>query len=94
VRQQEPLRNVSRSGLCFRHPEAVPVGSNIVVRIALTVPLFEASCRVTWCQADGNTWQVGVEFLDRDILFRLRMVEQTATSSITGVRCKRIRVAP
>ena len=76
MRQQEPLRNVSRSGLCFRHPEAVPVGSNIVVRIALTVPPFEASCRVTWCQADGNAWQVGVEFLDQDILFRLRMVEQ------------------
>ena len=74
--KHEPLRNVSRSGLCFRHPEAVPVGSNIFVRIALTVPPFEASCRVTWCQADGNAWQVGVEFHDQDVLFRLRMVEQ------------------
>ncbi|HWR88116.1 MAG TPA: PilZ domain-containing protein [Acidiferrobacterales bacterium] len=76
ARQQEPLRNVSCSGLSFRHPEAAPVGSNIVVRIALTVPPFEASCRVTWCQADGNAWQVGVEFLDQDDLFRVRMVEQ------------------
>ena len=76
ARMQEPLRNVSRSGLCFRHPEAAPVGSHIVVRIALTVPPFEASCRVTWCQEDGNAWQVGVEFLDQDILFRMRMVEQ------------------
>ena len=76
TRQQEPLRNVSGSGLCFRNPVAAPVGSNIVVRIAFTVPAFEASCRVTWCQADGNAWQVGVEFLDQDILFRLRMVEQ------------------
>jgi len=74
--QQEPLHNVSGSGLCFRHPEAAPVGSIIVVRIVFTVPAFEASCRVTWCQADGNAWQVGVEFLDQDILFRLRMVEQ------------------
>jgi hypothetical protein len=74
--QHEPLRNISRSGLCFRHPEAVLVGSHIVVRIALTVPPFEASCRVTWCQADGYAWQVGVEFLDQDIQFRLRMVEQ------------------
>jgi len=74
--QQEPLRNVSRGGLCFLHPQAAPVGSNIIVRIALTVPPFEAACRVTWCQADGNAWQVGVEFLDKDILFRLRMVEQ------------------
>jgi len=76
ARKHELLRNVCRGGLCFRHPEAAPVGSNIVVRIALTVPPFEASCRVTWCQADGNAWQVGVEFLDQDVLFRLRMVEQ------------------
>ncbi len=74
--QHEPLRNVSGSGLCFRRPDAAPVGSKIVVRSAFTVPAFEASCRVTWCQADGNAWQVGVEFLDQDILFRLRMVEQ------------------
>ncbi|HJW82243.1 MAG TPA: PilZ domain-containing protein [Acidiferrobacterales bacterium] len=74
--KHEPLRNVSRGGLCFLSPEAAPVGSNVVVRIALTSPPFEAACRVTWCQADGNAWQVGVEFLDQDILFRLRMVEQ------------------
>lgn len=75
-RKHEPLRNVSRGGLCFLHPQAVPVGSNIVVRIAFTSPPFEASCCVTWCQVDGNAWQVGVAFLDQDILFRLRMVEQ------------------
>ena len=75
-RKHEPLRNVSRGGLCFLYPYAAPVGSNIIVRIAFTSPPFEASCRVTWCQADGNAWQVGVEFLDQDILFRLRMVEQ------------------
>jgi len=73
---QDPLHNVSRGGLCFLHPEAAPVGSNIVVRIALTSPPFVASCRVTWCQADGSAWQAGVEFLDKDMLFRLRMVEQ------------------
>jgi len=73
---REPLRNVSRGGLCFKYPEAAQVGSNIVVRIALTLPPFEACCHVTWCQADGNAWQVGVEFLDQDDLFRARMVEQ------------------
>ena len=34
--KHEPLRNVSRGGLLLRHPQAAPVGSNIVVRIALT----------------------------------------------------------
>ena len=74
--KREPLRNVSRGGLCFLSPQAAPVGGHITVRIALTSPPFEAACRVTWCQPDGSAWQVGVEFLDQDILFRLRMVEQ------------------
>jgi len=74
--KREPLRNVSRGGLCFIYPQAAPVGSHIIVRIALTSPPFEARCQVTWCQADGNAWQVGVEFIDQDDLFRARMVEQ------------------
>ena len=74
--KREPLRNVSSGGLCFQHPEAVPIGGIIIVRIALTAPPFEACCRVAWCQADVGAWQVGVEFLDQDDLFRLRMVEQ------------------
>ena len=73
---RESLRNVSRGGLCFKYPEAAQVGSTIIVRIALTLPPFEACCQVAWCQADGNAWQVGVEFLDQDDLFRARMVEQ------------------
>jgi len=73
---QEPLRNVSRGGLSFKYPEAAPEGSKIIVRIALTSPPFEARCQVTWCQKDGNAWQVGVEFIDQDDLFRARMVEQ------------------
>jgi len=72
----EPLRNVSGGGLCFQYPEAVPLDSVVVVRIALTSPPFEACCRVAWCQADVGAWQVGIEFLDQDDLFRLRMVEQ------------------
>jgi hypothetical protein len=74
--QHESLRNISHGGLCFLYPHAAPVDSIVIVRIAFTSPVFEAACRVTWCQADGSAWQVGVEFLDQDDLFRLRMVEQ------------------
>jgi len=72
----EPMRNISRGGLCFLQPQAVPVGSIVMVRVALTSPPFEASCRVSWCQPDGNAWHVGIEFLDGDDMFRVRMVEQ------------------
>jgi hypothetical protein len=72
----DALRNVSRSGLCFRYPTAVAKGGVIRVRIAIAAPAFEARCRVIWCQPEGDAFQVGVEFLDRDDLFRARMVEQ------------------
>ena len=37
-RKQEPLQNVSRGGLCFKSLEAAPLGSNVIVRVALTAP--------------------------------------------------------
>lgn len=72
----ETLRNVSRGGLCFRHAAPLAKDSVIRVRIGIASPPFEARCRVLWCQADGADWELGVEFLDPDDLFRARMVEQ------------------
>lgn len=72
----ETLCNVSSGGLCFRYTSKVEVGNVIRVRIAITAPPFEARCRVTWCQPEGGTWQVGVVFLEQDDLFRARMIEQ------------------
>ena len=74
--EQKSIRNVSRGGLCFLYPSALPIGSLVSARISLTTPPFEANCRVTWCQVDGQAWQVGVEFLSQDDLYKLRMVEQ------------------
>jgi PilZ domain len=74
--KHQSLHDVSSGGLCFQYPEALPVGGIFNVHIALTSPPFDACCRVVWCQADVGVWQVGVEFLDQEDLFRLRMVEQ------------------
>jgi hypothetical protein len=70
------LRDVSHGGLCFRYASQLAPGDRVKVRIPNVSPPFEATSRVVWCQADGPAWQVGVEFLDTDDLFRVRMVEQ------------------
>ena len=70
------LRDVSHGGLCFRYANRLAPGDTVKVRIPAVSPPFEATSRVVWCQADGPAWQVGVEFLDTDDLFRVRMVEQ------------------
>lgn len=70
------LRNVSHGGLCFRHLSRLAPGDTVKVRIASVSPPFEAASRVVWCQTEGDGFQVGIEFLDRQDLFRARMVEQ------------------
>jgi hypothetical protein len=74
--RDEVLRDVSGGGLSFRHREPLPVGDIVRVRIAVTAQAFEAPCRVVWCQAEGVSWQIGVEFLEQDDLFQARMIEQ------------------
>jgi len=72
----KPLRNLSHGGLSFQHHTELPVGAQVRVAIAVGGPEFVASCRVVWCQPEGEAWQVGVEFLDPDDLFRARIIEQ------------------
>jgi len=72
----QALRDVSHGGLCFRYSKAVPVGAMMRVRVPVIQPEFEAECRVVWCLADGDGYQVGVEFLAKEDLYRVRMIEQ------------------
>lgn len=83
-RSEQVLRNVGNGGLSFRYPRPVPVGVTMRVRIAVTSPVFEADCRVAWCLPEGDSFQVGVEFLDKEDLYRVRMVEQVC--QIEGYR--------
>lgn len=70
------LRNVSHGGLCFRHAARLAPGDTVTVRIPSVSPPFEAASRVVWCQTEGDGFQIGVEFLDQQDLFRARMIEQ------------------
>ena len=68
---------MSAGGLSFLCATALPRGRTIRICIPTVSPLFEASARVCWCQkrSDGR-YLIGVQFDDREELFRLRMVEQ------------------
>ncbi len=70
------LRNVSHGGLAFRSRVEVRPGVVIRVRIPLVHPVFQAVGQVTWCRPEGDAFEVGIQFLDRDDQFRARMVEQ------------------
>ena len=52
------------------------VGTIISIKIPLVQPVFQAVGRVSWVRPENNHFEVGIEFLDKDDMFRTRMVEQ------------------
>jgi hypothetical protein len=70
------LKNVSQGGLSFYSMVPLEPGSTIHLKIPLIKPIFEALGQVTWCNQEGNRFEIGVRFLDQDDMFRARMVEQ------------------
>ena len=70
------LHDVSIGGLCFTTAEAYENGRLVDVVIPHLRPPFSAAGRVVWCGKDGDTYIVGVQFLDANDVFQARMVEQ------------------
>jgi len=47
------------------------------LRFPYLKPAFEApAARVAWCQNEGGQYTVGVQFLESEEAFRVRLVEQ------------------
>lgn len=71
------LKNVSQGGLAFHAKSRLETGTIIQIKIPLVDPDFQSLGRVTWCRPNGTgNYEVGVEFLDDNNTFRVRMVEQ------------------
>jgi len=70
--------DISLGGLAVHSDVPVAAGSLIEVRITHVDPAFEARARVAWCRPcrGGPGHEVGVSFLDREDVFRARMVVQ------------------
>ena len=72
----ENLKNFSFGGLSFSSKSMLSVGTIISIKIPLVQPVFQAVGRVSWVRPENNHFEVGIEFLDKDDMFRTRMVEQ------------------
>ena len=68
------LHNISRGGLSFTSSKPVAVGTLITVHIPGRN--FEAHSRVAWCRKRDLIYDVGVEFINSDDAYTMRMVEQ------------------
>lgn len=70
------LNNVSMGGLCFDTPENLSVGSVVNIKISRVRPVFKVSGIVQWCVRVDDHFEVGVQFIDNEDAFKVRMVEQ------------------
>ena len=69
--------NVGFGGLAFSSEDAVEPETIIALRFPYLKPAFEVpAARVAWCRHDGGRYSVGVQFLDCEEAFKVRMIEQ------------------
>ena len=70
-------KNVGFGGLAFLSDTAIEPETIVALRIHCLRPVFEVvAARVAWCKNEGGQYAVGVQFLDSEVAFRVRMVEQ------------------
>ncbi len=68
--------NVSLGGLAFRSSHAWQLGTLLQICVPLVSPPFESAVRVVWCRRQASHYDVGVEFMEKNDVFKARMVEQ------------------
>jgi hypothetical protein len=76
IEGRENLKNFSFGGLSFCSKRALSEGTIISVKIPFIQPEFQTVGRVSWCRPENNQFEVGIEFLDKEDMYRTRMVEQ------------------
>lgn len=76
ARATNHLNNIGEGGLSFCSPAALQIDEIIVLRIAVTRPAFEVRGRVKWCRPHRGHYEIGIEFLNVNDVFRVRMIEQ------------------
>lgn len=73
---RETLNNVSVGGLSFQAHAALPLHALVTIRVPFVSPVFQARAKVVWCRRSGSMFDIGVELVDHEDIFRTRMVEQ------------------
>lgn len=70
------LKNISHGGLSFNSQR--PLAKDSIVRIHFPFGNCggDMRARVKWCKHADDHYEIGVQFLDAEDVFRIRMVEQ------------------
>jgi hypothetical protein len=72
----ENLVNVSLGGLSFNSKIAYELGTRLTITISAVNPPYETNAKVCWCDKQEDSFEIGVELLNENDLYKARMVEQ------------------
>ncbi len=72
----EQLKDIGHGGLSFNSKAPFDINTVLRLKIPLVRLTFEALAKVVWCQQTSDHYVIGAEFLDKDDMFKARMVEQ------------------
>jgi len=72
----ESLNNISLGGLSFTSQSPFIPGALVSFSVSVAHGCVESRGRVTWCRERMDGYEVGIEFLDADDYYTVRMVEQ------------------
>ena len=74
------INNISQGGLSFDSNVSFFKDTVVKLKIPSVKPVFKVNAIIRWCreQSDkqGSPYELGVEFLDNDDAFKVRMIEQ------------------
>jgi hypothetical protein len=74
---QRETKNVSFGGLAFSSDTRIEPDTMVSLRFPYLKPVFEVpTARVAWCESEGSRYAVGVQFVDSEEAYRVRMIEQ------------------
>jgi hypothetical protein len=72
----QTITNVSLGGLAFISQKPLEV----LQRVRVSIPVLQQDSHlvgnVVWCEASGESYEIGIEFEKSRDVFRLRMIEQ------------------
>jgi len=74
--QVNSTHDISSGGLSFISETPLVINQIINLTIRITRPFFEETAKVVWCHTNGNAHEIGVQFLNNQAVYGIRMVEQ------------------
>lgn len=72
----ENLNNIGCGGLSFTSQTPLTPGAMVALSVSISHGEVESRGRVAWCREHQEGFEVGVEFMDVDDFYTVRMVEQ------------------